>query len=78
MHNGIADALAKKKLEPTPIDSSFAELSQDMPNSKITLYILLFILSFCKSQNSAPVKLNDKNHRLKHCHMAKFKRLFTP
>ncbi len=48
MHNGIADALAKKKLEPTPIDSSFAELSQDMLNS-ITLYILLFILSFCKS-----------------------------
>lgn len=49
MHNGIGCALAKKKLEPTPIDSSFAESSQDMPNSKITLYILLFILSFCKS-----------------------------
>ncbi|WP_288757806.1 hypothetical protein [uncultured Treponema sp.] len=32
MHNGIAGALAKKKLEPTPIDSSFAILSQDMPN----------------------------------------------
>ena len=58
MHNGIAGALSKKKLEPTPIDSSFAILSQDMPNSKITLYILLFILSFCKSQNSVPVKLD--------------------
>lgn len=28
MHNGIAGALAKKKLEPTPIDSSFVELSR--------------------------------------------------
>lgn len=78
MHNGIAGALAKKKLEPTPIDSSSTELSKDMPNSKITLYILLFILSFCKSSNSMPVnkmiKITGKNIAA----WQKLKRLFTP